>query len=108
MKSKCDKCGEVVADIDAGFSPGVQGMKHECGGTWRVMPRSTYRAISEARLPDGLRWDVPPECQGQIIEVAYADERPLSSVACRGSRYRRTTDRSIGFEAHEYAELADE
>jgi hypothetical protein len=35
--SKCDRCGETVADIDAGFSPGVHGMRHDCGGTWRVV-----------------------------------------------------------------------
>lgn len=33
--SRCDKCGETVTDLDAGFSPGVQGMDHDCGGTWR-------------------------------------------------------------------------
>lgn len=33
--SRCDKCGEIVADIDAGFSPGLQKMGHECGGQWR-------------------------------------------------------------------------
>ena len=35
--SRCDKCGETVADIDAGFSPGLHEMGHECGGTWRVV-----------------------------------------------------------------------
>jgi hypothetical protein len=34
--STCDRCSEVVADIDAGFSPGRQGMSHDCGGKWRV------------------------------------------------------------------------
>lgn len=33
--SICDSCGEIVADIDAGFSPAVHGMAHECGGRWR-------------------------------------------------------------------------
>jgi hypothetical protein len=33
--SRCDKCGEIVADIDAGFSPGSHEYGHECGGTWR-------------------------------------------------------------------------
>ena len=33
--SRCDKCGEIVADIDAGFSPSSQKMKHECGGRWQ-------------------------------------------------------------------------
>jgi hypothetical protein len=35
--SKCDRCGEVATDIDTGFSPGVHEMKHDCGGTWRVL-----------------------------------------------------------------------
>lgn len=33
--SRCDRCGEVVADIDAGFSPGMHAMGHECGGRWK-------------------------------------------------------------------------
>jgi hypothetical protein len=35
--SRCDKCGETITDIDAGFSPGLHEMAHECGGTWRVV-----------------------------------------------------------------------
>ena len=31
----CDGCGETIDDLDAGFSPAVQGMRHGCGGTWR-------------------------------------------------------------------------
>lgn len=34
--SKCDKCGEIVTDLDAGFCPGQHEMGHGCGGTWRV------------------------------------------------------------------------
>jgi hypothetical protein len=35
--SRCDKCGEVITDLDAGFSPAAHGMEHKgCGGTWRV------------------------------------------------------------------------
>lgn len=34
--SYCDRCGEVVADNDAGFSPGLAGMWHHCGGQWQV------------------------------------------------------------------------
>jgi len=33
--SQCDRCGEIIKDIDAGFSPGVHEMAHDCGGTWR-------------------------------------------------------------------------
>lgn len=32
--SICDGCGEIVADIDAGFAPGLHRMAHDCGGTW--------------------------------------------------------------------------
>lgn len=33
--SRCDRCGEIVADIDAGFSPATQLMAHDCGGAWQ-------------------------------------------------------------------------
>lgn len=36
-QSKCDRCGETAKDIDTGFSPGLHRMKHDCGGTWRVV-----------------------------------------------------------------------
>ena len=39
--SRCDGCGEVVTDIDAGFSPGLQSMAHSCGGTWRVVSEAS-------------------------------------------------------------------
>jgi hypothetical protein len=33
--SKCDRCDEFIADLDAGFSPAMQGMQHGgCGGNW--------------------------------------------------------------------------
>lgn len=35
--SKCDRCGEVVTDLDAGFSPAAHAMQHHCGGAWRVV-----------------------------------------------------------------------
>lgn len=43
--SRCDKCGEFISDIDAGFSPGLQGMKHgdTCGGTWRIAAEATRK-----------------------------------------------------------------
>ena len=31
----CDQCGEIVFDLDAGFSPAVHEMSCECGGKWR-------------------------------------------------------------------------
>ena len=42
--SKCDKCSEIVSDLDAGFSPGLHRMSHDCGGTWRVVPDETAAA----------------------------------------------------------------
>lgn len=30
----CSGCGELVTDLDAGFSPGLHHMGHDCGGTW--------------------------------------------------------------------------
>jgi len=32
--SKCDKCGDTIFDLDAGFSPSRLGMTHDCGGKW--------------------------------------------------------------------------
>lgn len=32
--SQCTNCKELVTDLDAGFSPGLHSMMHECGGTW--------------------------------------------------------------------------
>lgn len=33
---ECDKCGEIVLDLDAGFCPALHGMIHtDCGGAWR-------------------------------------------------------------------------
>lgn len=55
--------------------------------------RHTYVQVDVASVPSGLRWDVPPENQGQIVEVAYADDPPEVHRACSGSRYRRVIDR---------------
>lgn len=32
---RCDVCGAVSTDIDAGFCPSLHGMAHDCGGTWQ-------------------------------------------------------------------------
>lgn len=32
--SACDRCGDYVSDLDAGFSPGLHEMRCSCGGTW--------------------------------------------------------------------------
>lgn len=54
------------------------------------------RYVPIASAPNGCRWDVPARNQGQIIEIAYADERPCRSEAGPGSTYRRVHDRSTG------------
>jgi hypothetical protein len=47
---------------------------------------STKKTVSRDRMPS--RWDVPPVCQGQIVEYAYGwgEAGPMM----------RTTDRSDG------------
>lgn len=60
-RSKCDRCGETVADIDAGFSPGMHEMRHECGGTWRVVDEA---AAVLARLRAAAEGAEPIDCTG--------------------------------------------
>lgn len=52
------------------------------------------------------RWNVPPECQGQIVEYAYG-----WSAECDGTLYMRVTDRSdrsVTYYRHEDATDIDE
>jgi hypothetical protein len=58
--------------------------------------RFAYLSVKESELPKGLRFDVPRREQGQIIEVAYADDPPEEGEACNGSKYRRESDQSDG------------
>jgi hypothetical protein len=53
-----------------------------------------YERIPASEVPQGLRWDVPRQNQGQIVEVAYADYPTCRSEAARGSAYERATDQS--------------
>lgn len=53
-----------------------------------------------------LRWDTPSVCQGQIIEVSYAEPFRASYLACLGARYKRIKDHSTG--AVQYYQLATE
>lgn len=53
----------------------------------------SYKEVSE--VPDGLRWDVPPQNGGQIVEVAYAHARSAKEPACHGSAWQRVTDQSF-------------
>lgn len=47
-----------------------------------------------------MKMIVPPECQGQIVQVSYGD-------SCNGILYRRTVDRSDRSESWERAEHVD-
>ena len=51
-------------------------------------------------LPEVQSWIVPPECQGQIVEVAYGSQ-------CDGTYYRRTSDRSDGSVTYAVADASD-
>lgn len=53
--SKCDKCGEIATDIDTGFSPGLHAMRHDCGGTWRVVSGAPPRYTLIEYMPLHLR-----------------------------------------------------
>jgi hypothetical protein len=46
-QSKCDQCGETIQHMDVGFSPGLHGMKHDCGGTWHLVPEPDDAPDSE-------------------------------------------------------------
>lgn len=62
LVNRCDRCGEIVSDIDAGFSPGVHEMAHGCGGTWRQVD---MRGVYLARF-------------GTQVEAVKFEERVLS------------------------------
>lgn len=54
-----------------------------------------YVRVDPSAVPPGLRWDVPPINQGQIVEVAYAC--PGSRAAAdEGDEWQRVTDRGAG------------
>ena len=47
-------------------------------------------------IPAGVRFDVSGPCQGQIVEVAYADASPEGGeAALRSAAYKRIIDWSI-------------
>lgn len=49
---------------------------------------------------EDICWTVPPACQGQMVEVAYGDDRS-------DTLYRRVTDRSDRSVAYATADAAD-
>jgi len=58
------------------------------------MRKPEYRVIPEAEVPSSLRFDVPGQRQGQIVEYAYADWPVPKHESCEGAQYMRRTDRS--------------
>lgn len=58
------------------------------------MKKLKYTKCERAEIPENVRWDVPPQNQGQIIEVAYATPKPFATLAERGDKYKRIIDRS--------------
>jgi len=53
--SKCDRCGEFVADLDAGFCPAIHGMTHhDCGGRWQHA--TIDDGVSSYQDDDGLEF----------------------------------------------------
>lgn len=56
------------------------------------MAKHNYVKISKERLPEKVRFDVPPQNQGQIVEVAYGGFGRHEH--CAGDPYMKTTDRS--------------
>jgi hypothetical protein len=62
--------------------------------------QSAYVAIPAAALPPGVRFDVPPQHQGQHIEVAYGGF--ARHAHCHGDLYKRVHDRSLGPDAVTY------
>lgn len=53
-----------------------------------------YTSCPESDVPSSARFDTPRSCQGQIVEVSYADWPRRRCEAGDGSRFRRTFDRS--------------
>lgn len=90
-KSRCDKCSEVVDDLDAGFSPGLHEMGHDCGGTWRVV------ADAEAVL-ERLR-----EAASNTVPITWAG--PEREIACLRSLLETEEDPAV--RARLRARLAD-
>jgi hypothetical protein len=59
----------------------------------RLAPNRNYRDVNTDDVPVGrLVFHVPAESRGQMIEVAYADPRPMAAPADVGSLWRRITD----------------
>lgn len=63
------------------------------------MQAKTYQSIPASELPLNLRFDTPGRCQGQHVEVSYADYQSKYE-ADEGSLYKRIVDH--GDQSKEY------
>lgn len=73
------KTAKTITD----YSTGIDGLRN---GTAHYIP------CDITDIPVGVRFDVPPRNQGQIVEVAYGTKG--SSPATAGDAWKRETDRS--------------
>lgn len=55
---------------------------------------TAYVEVRESELPPGVRFDTPPQNQGQVIEVSYGGF--ARHCHCDGDPYKRVHDRSVG------------
>lgn len=53
-----------------------------------------YAPIKREKIPAKVRFDVPPQSQGQIVEVAYGGFETTAGH-CDGAPYKRVTDTSV-------------
>lgn len=74
MDNTCNRCGETVSDLDAGFSPAVSRQHHACGGAWRRMEPSSSAREDRRIVEDLLGSEGSPELAEQMLatELIFA------------------------------------
>lgn len=88
MQSRCDRCGETVDDIDAGFSPGLHEMAHGCGGTWRVYREACALVAAHDATAEEMRRHVQAEgcedCRRALQELLGLTPERAAEIGARG------------------------
>lgn len=87
--SRCDRCGEVVKDADAGFSPGLHEMAHDCGGTWRAATVA-YTTNGSVRGSCGHQHSTVREAVRCVLEDQEGCERQTAGHGYSDRRIVRT------------------
>lgn len=60
------------------------------------LSQRVYLPVDEANVPAGMRWDTPPENDGQHVVVSWSwGPKPMATCAVAGAQWRRITDRSL-------------